>query len=42
MARYAYSSRPLVVRNASLTWPAMNVLDYNWLKEIYLRYLWGC
>jgi len=35
-ARYAYSSRPLVVRNASLTWPAMDVLKYQWLKNIYL------
>jgi len=34
--RYAYSSRPLVVRNASIHWPAMKVLDYHWLKNIYL------
>ena len=34
--RYAYSSRPLVVRNASLNWPAMEVLNYRWLKDIYL------
>lgn len=35
-ARYAYSSRPLVVRNASLAWAAMDVLNYQWLKNIYL------
>jgi histone arginine demethylase JMJD6 len=34
--KYAHSNRPLVVRNASLTWKAMNVLDYSWLRRVYL------
>jgi hypothetical protein len=34
---YSYSSRPLVVRNASLDWKIMQVLDYHWLKEQYTR-----
>jgi len=34
--RYAYSSRPLVVRNASLNWAAMDILNYDWLKSVYL------
>eukprot|EP00088_Acartia_fossae_P003714 TRINITY_DN1158_c0_g1_i1.p1 TRINITY_DN1158_c0_g1~~TRINITY_DN1158_c0_g1_i1.p1 ORF type:complete len:323 (+),score=35.70 TRINITY_DN1158_c0_g1_i1:201-1169(+) len=34
--KYAYSSRPLVVRNASLHWKAMKDLDYYWLKDQYL------
>jgi len=34
--RFAYSGRPLVVRNASLHWKAMEELDYYWLKDAYL------
>lgn len=35
--RYTLTSRPLVVRNASAHWRAMSVLDYDWLKQEYLR-----
>lgn len=35
--RYAYSNRPLVVRNVSLHWEIMEVLDYHWLKKMYSR-----
>ena len=35
--RYADSGRPVVVRNASLAWPAMSQLTYSWLKEEYTR-----
>lgn len=34
--RFAYSSRPLVVRNASIDWPLMHTLTYDWLKELYM------
>jgi len=34
--RYAYTSRPLIVRNASINWDLMEVLNYHWLKDIYL------
>ena len=34
--KYAYTNRPLVVRNASLNWKAMEVVNYNWLREVYL------
>jgi len=37
MEKYAYSNRPVVVRNATLDWKAMEVLDYDWLKSTYLR-----
>lgn len=33
--RYAHNERPLVVRNVSLNWKAMQVLDYHWLKNQY-------
>lgn len=35
-AGYAYTSRPLVVRNATLHWDIMQVMDYDWLKQQYL------
>jgi len=35
--RYAYSNRPLVIRNAAANWKALQVLDYEWLKTEYLR-----
>lgn len=34
---YAYSHRPLVVRNASVFWDALQVIDYNWLKAEYMK-----
>ena len=36
--RYAYSNRPLVVRNASLRWRAMKDLDYAWLRKVHLKH----
>ena len=33
---YAYSDRPVVIRNASLDWPAMQELNFGWLKKAYL------
>ena len=36
--RYAYSDRPVVIRNATLDWPAMEKLNFAWLKEAYLRF----
>ena len=35
---YAYSNQPLVVRNASLKWKAMKVLDYSWIRNTYLSH----
>ena len=34
--KYAFSDRPVVIRNATLDWPAMKVLDFSWLKDAYL------
>ena len=34
---YVSSDRPVVIRNATLNWPAMEVLDFDWLKEAYLK-----
>ena len=34
--RYADTGRPVVIRNASLDWPAMEVLDFPWLRKAYL------
>ena len=33
---YAYPARPVVIRNATLHWPAMKVLDFQRLEEAYL------
>ena len=33
---YAYSDRPVVIRNATLDWPAMEKLNFGWLREAYL------
>jgi len=35
--KYVDTNRPLVVRNATLDWKAMTVLDYSWLRKEYLR-----
>jgi len=34
--KYAYSNRPLVVREAASKWEALKVLDYYWLKNRYM------
>ena len=36
-ARYADTGRPVVIRNATLDWPAMSQLSFQWLKAAYLR-----
>ena len=36
-ARYADTGRPVVIRNATLDWPAMSELTFQWLKAAYLR-----
>jgi len=35
-SRYADTSRPVVIRNASIDWPAMKILDYQWLRDAYM------
>ena len=35
--RYLRTNRPVVVRNVSLDWEAMKVLDYSWLKTQYTK-----
>ena len=35
--RYADIGRPLIIRNASLNWPLMSQLNFEWLKNAYLR-----
>ena len=34
--KYANSNRPVVVRNASLGWKAKRVINYEWLRKLYL------
>ena len=34
---YSGGKRPLVVRNASSLWKAVEILDYQWLKTEYQR-----
>jgi len=34
--RYANNNRPVVIRNATLEWEAMKLLNYEWLKKAYL------
>ena len=33
---YAETGRPLVIRNATLDWPAMTQLNYDWIRRAYL------
>ena len=33
---YAETGRPLVIRNATLDWPAMSRLNFEWIREAYL------
>merc|ERR1711884_165250 len=35
--RYLRTNRPVVVRNVTLDWEAMKVLDYSWLKAQYTK-----
>ena len=37
ISRYLRTNRPVVVRNVSLDWEAMKVLDYSWLKAQYTK-----
>ncbi|KAK9881510.1 hypothetical protein WA026_016390 [Henosepilachna vigintioctopunctata] len=32
---YAYSSKPIVIKNAFNHWPAMKVFDFNFFKDLY-------
>ena len=33
--RYSDSNRPVIIRNVSSDWPAINTLDYHWLRDQY-------
>ena len=35
---HAYSSRPIVVAEAALHWPAMHVFSYEYFQSLYYRY----
>lgn len=34
---YAYSSAPIIIKNAVSHWPAVTLLNYSYLKDLYLR-----
>lgn len=34
---YAYSSAPIIIKNAVSHWPAVTLLNYTYLKDLYLR-----
>lgn len=34
-AKFAYTSRPLVIRNAAAHWPAMKVFNFEFFKELF-------
>lgn len=34
-AKYAYISKPLVIKKAFLHWPAINYFDFNFFKQLY-------
>ncbi|XP_044268982.1 uncharacterized protein LOC123014135 isoform X2 [Tribolium madens] len=34
-APYAYSSRPIIIKQAFLHWPAMKYFDFHFFKELY-------
>ena len=35
--KYAYTSVPVVIRNALTNWTALNVLSFDFLKEVYRK-----
>lgn len=34
-AKYAYTSKPIVIKGAFFHWPAMKYFDFNFFKELY-------
>lgn len=36
LKKYAYSAVPVLIKNATTNWSAMETFSYNYLKEIYL------
>lgn len=34
-AKYAYTSKPIVIKKAFLHWPAINYFDFNFFKNLY-------
>ena len=36
--KYERNSRPLIIRNATIHWPVMEVLSFDWIKELYIDY----
>ncbi|EEB13286.1 conserved hypothetical protein [Pediculus humanus corporis] len=34
-AKYAYTSKPLVIRNAASHWPAMKIFNFKFFKELF-------
>ncbi|XP_023321048.1 uncharacterized protein LOC111695828 [Eurytemora carolleeae] len=36
--KYSRTLRPVVVRNIALDWPVIQNLDFDWVRDIYLRY----
>lgn len=37
MNKYAYSSQPLLIKGAALSWPAIDKFSYEYFKELYLQ-----
>ena len=33
--KYAFTNRPVIIRNIATNWSAMNNVDYTWLKNQY-------
>lgn len=34
---YAYTSQPIIIKNAVNHWPAVTLLNYTYLKDLYIR-----
>lgn len=38
MQPYAYSPQPIIIKNSISHWPAVKLLNYNYLKDLYFKY----
>jgi hypothetical protein len=35
---YAYSSQPVIIKKAIISWPAIKLLNYSFIKDLYLKH----
>lgn len=37
MENYAYSSHPVLIKGAALSWPALDIFSYDYFRQLYLQ-----